>query len=30
MESELSKRAQVIGELSLANYLLRKLRMVSH
>jgi transposase-like protein len=30
MERELSKRAQVIGELSLANDLLKKLRMVSH
>ena len=30
LERELSKRAQVIGELSLANDLLKKLRMVSH
>lgn len=29
LERELSKRAQVIGELSLANDLLKKLRMVS-
>jgi len=29
LERELSKRAQVIGELSLANDLLEKLRMVS-
>ena len=29
LEREISKRAQVIGELSLANDLLKKLRMVS-
>lgn len=30
LERELSKRAQVIGELSLANDLLKKLGVVSH